>query len=229
MGLTDERYQLCHWSQLDLSDGWHPERGEDVIGTLDEVKRHVAALIEAVETKWARYQPAIHIEAVLSDELLNLDVEQWSWEVDSALPVLPIGCRYVFVIRSLERMQKGQWHRPWHARWSVLGSQLGENGAVEQESVRWVTEEDALRKLIADFENNQDVVALVLRKAPAESAEIAVGLRAGVPVVVWNREDGISEEFLATVRHVLHNDETGSVLQRAKHLRTTAHESHTSE
>jgi hypothetical protein len=225
-GLTGENYQLCHWSQLDLSDGWHPERGEDVTGTLAEIKRHVASLIETVETKWARYQPAIHIEAVLSDELLNLDIEQWSWEVDSALPELPIGCRYVFVIRSLARMQKGQWHRPWHARWSVLGGQLGEAGAVERESVRWVGEGDVLRKLIVDFENNQNVVALVLREPPMGDDEIAVGLRAGVPVVVWNREEGNSEEFLATVRHLLHNDETGSLLRRIKHLRTTAYESH---
>ncbi|WP_459708544.1 VMAP-C domain-containing protein [Actinophytocola sp. KF-1] len=225
-GLAHDTYQLSHWSQLDLSDGWHPERGEDVTGTLDEIKRRVAELIEDVETKWARFQPAIHIEAVLSDELLNLDIEQWSWEVESALPELPIGCRYVFAIRSLERMQKGQWHRPWHVRWSVLTGQIADSGAVERESVRWVAEGDAIRKLIVDFENNPNLVALVLREPPMGSAEISVGLRAGVPVVMWDREDGVSEEFLATVRHLLHNDESASVLQRIKHLRTTAYESH---
>ena len=44
--------------------------------------------------------------------------------------------------------------------------------------------------------------------------------------MVWNREEGSSEEFLGTVRHLLHNDEAGSVLQRVKHLRTIAYESH---
>lgn len=225
-GLAADRYRLSHWAQLDLSDGWHPERGEDVTGTLAEIKQHVAALIERVETKWARYRPAIHIETVLSDELLNLDVEQWSWEVESALPELPIGCRYAFAIRSLERMQKGQWHRPWHARWSVLGDQLAESGAVVSESVRWVADGDAIRKLIADFENNANLVALVLREPPAGGDEITVGLRAGVPVVIWNREEGASEEFLTTVRKLLHDDGSGSVLQRVKLLRTTAYESH---
>jgi hypothetical protein len=43
-----------------------------------------------------------------------------------------------------------------------------------------------------------------------------------VPVVVWNREEGNSEEFLGTVRHLLHNDEMGSVLQRVKHPATSA-------
>ena len=225
MGLTGETYQLCHWSQLDLSDGWHPERGDDITGSLDDIKRHVAELIETVETKWAKYQPAIHIEAVLADELLNLDVEQWSWEVESALPELPIGCRYAFAIRSLERMQKGQWHRPWHARWSVLGSQLSETGVVETESVRWVSEDDAIRRLIVDFENNAKLVALVLRDPPAGGDEITVGLRAGVPVVVWSRDAAVSEEFLTTVRKLLHDDTAGSVLHRIKQLRTIAYDS----
>jgi hypothetical protein len=82
-------------------------------------RRHVAALIELVETKWARYQPDIRIEMVLSGELLNLDVDQWSWEAESTLPAVPIGCRYAFAIRSLERMLAGKRHRSWHARWRV--------------------------------------------------------------------------------------------------------------
>ena len=226
IGLTGGNYQLCHWSQLDLSDGWHPERGEDFTGSLDEIKSHVASLIEALESRWAVYQPAIHIESVLSDELLNLDMEQWPWEVESDVPDLPIGCKYVFAIRSLQRMQKGKWHSPWRTRWSVLGSQVSESGTVERESVRWLAEGDALRKLVADFQNNEHVVALVLQKPPTGSAEITVGLRAGVPVVVWSREECSTEEFLTTVRHLLHNDESGSVLQRVKRLRITAYESH---
>ena len=229
VGLTGERYQLCHWSQLDLSEGWHPERGEDFFGQLDEIRVQVATLIESVETKWARYQPDIRIEMVLSGELLNLDVDQWPWEVESPLPPLPIGCRYAFAIRSLERMQAGKWHRSWHTRWSVLTDQV-KNGVIPPESGRRAEADGAIRSLVADFENNPDVVSLMLSKPPDPAtdggAEVAVGLRAGLPIIVWSREDCDSEDFLAAVGNLLHGDGPGTVLQRARAIRTTAYESH---
>jgi hypothetical protein len=229
VGLTGERFQLCHWSQLDLAEGWHPERGEDFFGQLDEIRVQVATLIEWVETKWARYQPDIRIEMVLSGELLNLDVDQWPWEVESPLPPLPIGCRYAFAIRSLERMQAGKWHRSWHTRWSVLTGQL-ENGAIPPESARRAEADGAIRRLVADFENNPDVVSLMLSKPPdpAEDggAEVTVGLRAGLPIIVWSREDCDSADFVAAVEKLLHGDGPGTVLQRARAMRTTAYESH---
>jgi hypothetical protein len=229
IGLAGDQYQLCSWSQLDLSEGWHPERGDDFTGTIDEVRRQVAMLIESVETKWARYQPDIRIEMVLSGELLNLDVDQWLWEVESTLPPLPIGCRYAFAIRSLERMQAGHWHRFWHTRWSVLTGQL-EKGAIEPDSHRRIEPDDNIRKLVADFENNPSVVSLMLSKPPDPAQdggeEVAVGLRAGLPIIVWSREDCDSEEFLTAVWDLLHGDGQGDLLQRVKQIRTTAYQSH---
>ncbi|HYQ62886.1 effector-associated domain 2-containing protein [Actinophytocola sp.] len=229
IGLSGDAYQLCSWSQLDLSEGWHPERGDDFTGTINEVRRQVATLIESVETKWARYQPDIRIEMVLSGELLNLDVDQWPWEVKSTLPPVPIGCRYAFAIRSLERMQAGHWHRFWHTRWSVLTGQL-EKGAIEPDSHRRVEADDNIRKLVADFENNPSVVSLMLSKPPEPTQdggeEVAVGLRAGLPIIVWSREDCDSEEFLTAVWDLLHGDGQGDVLQRAKQIRSAAYQSH---
>jgi hypothetical protein len=229
LDLSGERFLLCHWSQLDLSAGWHPDRGEDFFGTLDEVRVQVARLIEMVETKWARYQPDIRIEIVLSGDLLNLDVDQWSSEVDSPLPPLPIGCRYAFAIRSLERMQKGNWHRPWHARWRVLTGQV-EDGAIAPQSGQRAEPGGSIRKLVADFENNPDLVSLMLSQPPdpAEDggAEVLVALRAGLPVMVWHREDCDSEEYLAAVADLLHGDGAGTILQRMRQIRTSAYESH---
>ena len=228
-GLANDRLQLCHWTQLDLTDGWHPERGEDFFGSIEQVKHQVAALIELVETKWARHQPDIRIEVILSGDLLNLDVDRWSWEVDNPLPV-PIGCRYAFAARSLERMQTGKWHRPWHARWSVLTGQLEETGSIVPESSRRAAAGEPLRGLIADFENDAKLVSLVLSAPPEAAAtsgdEFAVGLRAGVPIIIWHRQDCDSEDFLSTVRELMHGDDPGSVLQRMRQIRTTAYESH---
>lgn len=230
VGLTGDTYQLDSWSQLDLSEGWHPERGEDFTGPLEAIKRQVAVLIEAVEVKWARYQPDIRIEMVLSGDLLNLDVDQWSWEVDSSLEPIPIGCRYAFAIRSLERMLTLRWHRSWHARWRVLNEQI-HSGAIVPESGHRADPGDTIRKLVADFENNLNVVSLMLSKPPDPAMvgkdEVFVGLRAGLPVMVWHREDCETEEFLTAVVDLLHGDGPGDVLQRMRQLRTTAYQSHT--
>jgi hypothetical protein len=229
---SDDRLRLCHWSQLDVSVNWNPDRGEDFVGTLDEVKIQVAMLIEMVEMKWARYQPDIRIEFVLPTDLLHLDVDQWPWEVDSVLPPVPLGCRYAVAVRSLERMQTGRWHRSWHTRWSVLTNQLGHNGTTSPESSFWVTpdEHENIRRLVAHLENNPGVLSLVWSWPPPPepdgATEVVAGLRAGVPIMVWHREGDTSEEFRTTVGELLHGDGPGSILQRVRQLRTTAYESH---
>jgi len=226
-GLTGDRYQLSHWHQLDLSTGWHPERGDDYFGSIDQVKRRVAELIEGVETAWARYQPEIRVEVILSSELLNLDIDQWPWEVDASLPV-PVGCRYSMAVRSLERMQTGKWHRPWFTRWAALNKQISATGAIAPESGRRGEsgDERALRSLIADFENNMELVSLMLSAPPQPAAkdrdEVAVALRAGIPILVWHRQDCDSEDFLATVRELLHGEGLGTVLQRTRQIRASA-------
>jgi hypothetical protein len=231
IGLAEEHYQLRHWKQLDISDGWHPERGEDFVGTLDEVKRQIAFLIENVESKWARYQPDIRLEFVLPNELLSLDVDQWPWELDSPLPPVPLGCRYTVAIRSLERMNNGKWHRSWHTRWRALVGQLKNTGTIQPDSSYWVqSPEENIRKIVADLERNPEVTSLAFsstpRSATEESTEVAVALRAGIPVIVWHREGDDSEEFAAAVGELLHADGPGTILQRLRHLRTSAFESH---
>lgn len=226
-GGSGERYRLSHWRQRDLTDGWHPDRGDDVVGSLDQVKRCIALLIEAVEADWARYQPDIRIEVVLSSELLNLDVDQWPWESDSPLPV-PIGCRYALVVRSLDRMQRKQWHRAWHSRWGTLHRQVNSKGALAPSSCRRAesSADPALRVLAANFENDSELVALVLSAPPHPAAagrdEVTVGLRAGVPIIVWHRQDCGSEVFLSTVHELLHSTGQQTILQHLRQLRANA-------
>ncbi len=221
--LGGERYELRYWSQIDLSEGWRPEPGPDFTGTLDEVRRQVAVVIEDVETRWARYQPDIRIEFLLPNELLNLDVDQWPWEVESVLPAVPIGCRYSCSVRSLERMQEGHWHRPWHTRWSKLTDQLQQTGAIEPESVRWAEDSDTVPEVVADFQNHPGLVSLVLPDEPDDAA-VDVGLRSGVPVIVWHRGDCDPDKFRTAAHRLLHEDR-GTVLSRLRQLRTEAYQS----
>jgi transcriptional regulator with XRE-family HTH domain len=224
-GVTGDRYRLSHWHQLDVSEGWFPERGEDFVGSLDEVKTQVAVLTEDVETRWARYQPDIRVEVVLTEELLNLDVDQWPSEVDSPLPPVPLGCQYPVTVRSLERMRTGKWQRRWRARWNVLNGQLAA-GALSPESGYFVQPGQNILHTVADLEINPDLTALVLSSPPrSEGSEaIAVGLRAGIPIMVWPRDAENSADFSATASDLLYGG-PGTVLQRLRRLRTTAYRS----
>ncbi|GAA3624046.1 hypothetical protein C8D87_101618 [Lentzea atacamensis] len=227
-GATGDRYRLSHWRQLDLSQGWSPHRGRDLVDDLEAMKEHVAALIEEVEENWGQYRPDIHIEIILPSEIISLDVDQWPWETDSLIPE-PIGCRYPLVVRSLDRMVRRKWHRSWHARWEVLVTQLKISHAIKRDSACWsrASTGDGLRELMSNFERKPKLVSLVLSAPPqvekAGQDEVAVGLRAGVPLIVWHREKCDSTEFVAMVEELLHGeDDPHHLLERVRLARATA-------
>jgi hypothetical protein len=180
-----------------------------------------------VESDWAPYESDIVLEFVLPRELLNLDVDQWQWETESPFPE-PVGCRFPVCVRSLDRMIARKWHRQWYIRWKQLKSQVLDKGVISPEAGFWSRPDDewTLRRLTSYFERVSGVVALVLGAPPAagvtEFDEVAVGLRAGIPVIVWHRQDCGSEEFVATVKDLLHAEEQGLLLDRVRLVRTNA-------
>jgi hypothetical protein len=231
-GVAGDRFRLSHWRQLDVSRGWHPERGDDYTGLLVDVKHRFATLIEGVEADWARYQPDIRLEVVLSGELLNLAVDQWPWESDTPIPE-PVGCRFPVVLRSLERMKSKKWHRAWHSRWAKLNQHLNSKGAIAAEYglLGKSGDEQALRALTAELENYPQLVALTLSAPPQPALvgrdELAVGLRAGIPIITWHREDCGSEDFVVMAQELLHGDGPETVLERTRQVRAMAFASDT--
>jgi hypothetical protein len=219
-------FRLSYWRQLDTSGGWYPERGIDFVGTLDKVKNHVAALVEGVEAEWAKHVPQIRVEFVLPTAFLNLDVDQWQWEVESEIPQ-PMGCRFSVVVRSLERIQKPKWHRQWYARWAELESQVYSSGAIVAECGHWsrATDPHSLRGLTSFFERHTAVVALMLSVPPLPGAfdELSVGLRAGIPVAVWRRQGSVDDEYVMTVRAFLHAASGAHPLDRIQAVRLAAY------
>ncbi len=226
-GPTGDRYRLSHWRQLDVSDGWFPERGQDYIGGFEEIKYKVAVLAEQVEGEWAPYDPDIRLDFVLSRDLLHLDVDQWQWEAETAVPE-PLGCHFPLGVRSLERMKLRKWHRAWFVRWKELKAQAGDGGPIALESGFWSIDGETrnLRELTSRFESRPELVAFVLSAPPhaftAESDEITVGLRAGFPIMVWHREDCRSEEFSHTVKELLHAEDSHHLLERLRLIRLSA-------
>lgn len=222
--LVGDMYRLSHWRQLDTSSGWLPDHGEDHCGSLESVKQEVARLVESTEVAWARYQPAIVVEFVLPEELLNLDVDQWAWDTDPRMPE-PIGCHFPVVIRSLDRMAEPKWHRPWYQRWRQLTEQLSSEGAIAPTAGYWSTsgDADAIRAIMIAFEQTPSLVVFIPSAPPHASSdganEVAAGFRKGVPVMVWHREDCQSTEFVSAVKHMLHGHDSHDVLERARLIR----------
>lgn len=221
-------YRLSHWAQLDVSKGWHPKPGLDFVGDIDQVKLRVAELAEATSADWARYEPEIRVEFVLTDDLLNLDVDQWDWETESPMPE-PVGCRFAVVVRSLERMKNGQWYGSWQARWRELQAQLERDGWIPQESGHHhaACDDQGLRMLTSTFERTPGLVSLILSEPPKSGhnghGQLVVGLRAGVPLIVWHRHNCRSDDFIAVAKKLLHEDGPDDVLERTRFVRSTAY------
>ncbi|MER5261957.1 hypothetical protein ABTZ99_07750 [Actinosynnema sp. NPDC002837] len=226
VGASGDRFELVHWRQLGMQDGWYPMRAFEHVGDLESIKHTVAMLVEYIEGHWVDFDPVYHVEFVLSAEMLNLDVDQWKWETDTKIPQL-LGCRYPVVVRSLERMGKRQWHREWKTRWAELAAQLDQAGVIAEESGCWGRDDspEALRELIAAFSRKPSAVSLVLSSPPrAEFSgrdEVAVGLRAGVPVILWHRES-CDSVFMDTARRLLHDGDHLGLLERIRVARTEA-------
>ncbi|CAM3499521.1 hypothetical protein KIPE111705_11320 [Kibdelosporangium persicum] len=227
-GPSGDAYRMATWKQLDVSDGWHPERGQDVhASNLSEMKFRVAEVIETVESEWAQFEPNIRLEFLLSTELLNLDVDQWQWETESRFPE-PMGCRFPVSVRSLERMKARKWHRAWYIRWKELRTQVEENGGVAKGGgyQNPSNAHQALRELVSHFERTPSIVSLILSAPPTGATyadEISIALRAGIPVILWHRSDCDTEEFAAAVDNILYETNPLHLLDRVRMVRANAY------
>jgi transcriptional regulator with XRE-family HTH domain len=186
--LDAELYEMQYWRQWAID--WQPESGEDFVGALPDVRRRVAELVLDAESGWAADADGITLEFVLPRELLDLPVDQWWLDTDE-----PLGLNYPIVVRSLERMRNRQWHREWRRRWAQLGAQAAEHrlAPVVRPAIGDPTE---LRQLTAELAIDHKLTVLALDSAPpAGGPEVLAALRAGVPVIVWNREPLASDAF----------------------------------
>lgn len=219
---SGQRCRLAHWRQMDLTEGWKPRRGTDVVGDLDDIKLAVAALIEEVESEWSHFDPDVRIEFVLPNELLNLDVDQWPWDTTS-IPQ-PIGTRYPVAVRALERMQVNKYHRHWRQRWKRLSAWLDGAGPLPDGANHWAGDQnpDALGGVLM---RDMSLLSMVLGEPPLPGSSgldaVVVGVRDGIPLMLWHRDDCTSQEFRDLVKGVLHG-EGEPMLERVRLARADA-------
>jgi hypothetical protein len=183
--------QLTYWRQNGSSPDPYPVKGGDVEVDVADLPERVKSLVQEAETGWAYLcREDLALEFVLPRDLMDLPVETWAKEGFGNAEAT-LGKDHPVVLRSLERTEKGRaTHGRWAKRFDALRS--GCSGPVH-----WFPEEHQDRLL-----SDPPPIMVVLSEPPGRQGHVASGvdeldasLRAGVPVVVWDRRGGVDPVF----------------------------------
>lgn len=182
--------QLTYWYQNGRSPNPYPVKGGDLEVEVADLPDRVKSLVQEAETGWAYLcKDDLALEFLLSRDLMNLPVETWAKErFGNAKATL--GKDHPVLLRSLERMESRATHGRWAKRWDTL--KPGCRGPVH-----WFPDEHPDRLL-----SDPHPVMVVLSEPPGSKVglrsgtdELDASLRAGVPIVVWDRRGGIDPVF----------------------------------
>ncbi|MEV2234535.1 hypothetical protein AB0H69_39050 [Streptomyces phaeochromogenes] len=182
--------QLTYWCQNGSSPHPYPVKGGDLEVDVADLPERVKSLVEEAETGWAySCREDLALEFVLPRDLLDLPVESWAKEKFGNAEAT-LGKDHPVVLRSLERVEGRATHGRWAKRWDAL--RPGCRGPVH-----WFPDEHSNRLL-----SDPHPVMVVLSEPPGSQGSLSSGideldasLRAGVPIVVWDRRGGIDAAF----------------------------------
>lgn len=180
---------LSYWWQIDGPEPY-PVRGGDVRVDVAELPERVKTLVEEAETGWAYFWKGdLTLEFLLPRDLLDLPVERWAKRgfhgAEGAL-----GEDHPVVVRSLERMERADTHGRWAKRWDALMTAC-------EGPVHWFPD-DSRARLLTEPQPVMAVLSDPPGRTPDSSPgvdELGESLRAGVPIVVWDRRGGVDPAF----------------------------------
>ncbi|MET8853200.1 helix-turn-helix domain-containing protein [Amycolatopsis sp. NPDC004625] len=175
--IEDGLAEVSSWRQ-DEPGTWPPARGESLLVRVGDLERHVVRIAADVEAAWAAHSGALALEMLLPRDLLDLPVHRWRQEPELGSG-RPLALDFAVTVRSLERMQRREWHRRWRLRWSSMV------GDPSPDRVYFAGPEDL--EAPARFEavlNDERWAAVALEGAMRELWLPA--MRAGVPVAFWH-------------------------------------------
>lgn len=183
-GIEEDRYTIKTWVQV-RAGPWCPEPAGRTETSLGHAEAVVDGAVRDLEAAWREGNGPVWVEFLLPTALLDLEVEWWRTQLDSADP--PALCLdYPVAVRSLDRLRSRE-RRLWSQRWRALwrpppGHRVHHReGATELHS--W---HNRLRR--------DTGLTTVILSGPATtgagSDELDVALRAGVPVILWDRRTG---------------------------------------
>ncbi|MFI1014399.1 hypothetical protein [Streptomyces sp. NPDC020965] len=185
----DRERLLSFWRRLGGPDPY-PVRGGDLRIDVDDLPRHVQSLVEQAETGWAYFcKEELTLEFLLPRELLHLPVERWAKRGFHGASGT-IGEDHPVLLRSLERMERTDTHGRWRRRWDdFIEGCAG--------PVHWFPD-DGRARLLTDPPPAVVVLSGPPRRLGEGEAgvdELGESLRAGVPIVVWDRRGGTDPVF----------------------------------
>ncbi|MBL7499773.1 hypothetical protein I6A84_20785 [Frankia sp. CNm7] len=220
-GIDPELFLMSWWRQRDDPRAV-VERGTPELVRRDEMERSVAAILQTFDGAVEDRPAAKAIEFILPFELLGTPVERWRMQ-DSSVPARSIGQDYPVVLRSLERLRTPRWHRAWRRRWDRLMHEPASTGAFWSKP----DGQDYLPRLERALAADETLTALILSEPPDDPGgiglrEVAVALRTGLPVIIWNRSPGPGDDFGEALRELVTAHDLAGLPTRARQLRLAA-------
>jgi hypothetical protein len=221
---SPDRLDVTCWTNV--TSRWEPRRRDDSSVHRDEVRRHVALLVDREEARLRDHRGGLVLEFILPVSLLNEPVEDWSrlgliedeplWASEHGGP--PFWQDYTVVVRSLERLEALQLHRVWNERWDMLTTRASDARAHRCEN----TGPDDDDQLYLRLKRNPRIVLMALGSPPDQARgkrELLTGLHAGLPVVVWNHNGPLTDEAHRTAEAAL-GGSPGELLNGMARLRS---------
>lgn len=192
---------------------------------LEVIRARVDALFGEVYRELG-YEPAtLTVEVVLPRVLLHEAVDRW--DLTDLLPV-PLGSRFVVVLRSYERLRQDRLWPSWRHKWRLAQTQQVPSSAV----MHYLAPDDpATPAEIAAKLRPDHKLVLASGRPPARQSELrphdayAAALQSGVAYVVWTREEALAEQFRALIERALAEAPVRDLPRRIARLRTELNES----
>ncbi len=220
-----DKVVLSHWRHWDAAH-WNARRRGDAAVRRDDLEGEVDRLVAELETDLGTAADgvrvgAIFVEFVLPWEMINTPVEFWRKAAFSDTTV-PLAVDHPVVLRSLERMRTQRLWLAWKQRWSAVSD--------ESLSTRpyWSAVDGGpdLTGMAVDLKDNS-IVSVVLSEPPGDREgrawrETAMAFRAGIPIIIWDREDCANSRFRETVTALFTDGAVRHLPHRVARLRQDA-------
>jgi hypothetical protein len=211
---------VSHWRQDD-PEHWPPARSDTEIVALPDLERCVDDIIVAAERAWAGHDGSVSVEFLLPRTLLNLPVQRWHKEHESGDP-RPLCLDYPVVVRSLDRMKRAEWYRPWFGRWKTMN-----NGTTTVGMHIAASEDTSVPHRLDAILSDPKLVSMLLTTPPPATPrpradELTAALRAGLPVVFWHCELPTPAALEDAVTRLIEDNGAGELPARLLEIRRNA-------